>query len=111
LADTLVLPADVSLGDLYAGLGKSQTYRIIRGPGDKVKVDSLWGDVFDAPFNADKPPKDAVHTARSPEFLMYYMNNQPDEKIKSLYTHSYTEGNAALPPGAFDQKFEDLDRR
>jgi hypothetical protein len=113
LADALVLPASVGLGDLYAGLSSPQTYRIVPHPKGGIDVpSSLWGDVFDAPFDEGKP-KGSVYTARSPEFLMYYMKNNSNDKIKALYLHSRTEGNSALPPDAFDKikKVLDGDRR
>jgi hypothetical protein len=68
-------------------------------------------DIFDAQFD-EKKPKNSVYSARSPEFLMYYMRNQSDVRIRALYEHSYKEAGAPLPPDAFvEEPSERGDRR
>src|SRR5262245_37285348 len=107
LADTLVPPAPIKLGDLYAGLSSPGTYHAVPHPRGGIEVTaSLWKDVFDAPFDVKKP-RDSVHTASSPEFLMYYMNNHSDARFRTLHDHSVKVGLSPLPPDAFSNKLPD----
>jgi hypothetical protein len=104
LAKALKLSSSVSIGDLYAGLAVPSAY--VNPPRGK----SFWEELVDSPFLATKLSDLVdlstherkikakwVYNARSPEFLMLYMQHHRDKAVQRLFQYSYNEAGAPLP--------------
>jgi hypothetical protein len=87
------LPGSVSVADLYAGLARPNT-AVARDPAvDGTYIDvgsdtvSLWSVLVDSPYR-DTSRKWQVRNARSPEFLMAYLDAHADSALRQMHVYS-----------------------
>jgi hypothetical protein len=87
------LPGTLSIADLYAGLAHPNAHVARDRATDGTYIDvgsdsvSLWGILVDSPYLATTK-KWQVYNARSPEFLMAYMESHKIPAIRQLHVFS-----------------------